>query len=221
MNKLICNVIIGLVFFSFSGCFSKHDIKLEQSIYNNIFDELIDSTIIDYRKISAPSPSDFESIRRMENLNKRIVDNKQKQVSTLFIYVNDTIKKITEVNRIHKKIKTQLSNQDYQAVTNNSLNQTKESSTIKLQNLIVNTSKYELKHYSIKIEDKKLLKGSEKDRISGTYHLSRIHFNKEKTLGFLTLGVVHGRLNAVGVIVIIKKEGEKWRIKKIIEDWNS
>ncbi len=57
--------------------------------------------------------------------------------------------------------------------------------------------------------------------MSGTYYLSRIYFNKEKTIGALSLGLVHGSLNAIGVIVIIKKENNRWIIKKIIEDWIS
>ena len=221
MNKIISNILLISIHVLFFGCNIKHDIRLEQNIYNNLFGELIESTITDYRKLIVPSLSDFKDVKSIDNLNKLIEVNKRKKVSPLIIYVNDTIEGLTEIDHIYSKIKLQLSNQDYQSIISNSDNQLKESSTIKLQNLIVNTSKYELKHDSIKLNDTKSLKNTEKERISGTYHLSRIHFNEEKTLGFLTLGLVYGRLNAIGVIVIIKKEDNAWVIKKIIEDWVS
>jgi len=221
MTKIINTFVFLFLFILFLGCDTEQNIKLEQNIYNNLFEILIDSTITDYRKLTVPSLSDFENAESIEGLNKRIEEKKQQQLSSLIIYVKDTLNNIEEIDFVYSKIKNQLSNIDYQSIINNSFNESKEFGTIKIESLIVEASKYELKHDSMKLKDEKLLKGLEKNRISATYHLSRVYFNKEKMLGIFTLSIVHGRLNAIGVIVIVKKENNKWVIKKIIENWVS
>ncbi len=221
MSKIISNIFFVFFLFLLSGCNPMNDVKFEKNIYENLFGELIDSTMTDYRRFTIPSSSDFERAESIKKLNIQIIDSEKQHVSPLIVYVKDTIDDMIDINHIHNKIKSQLSRQDYESIVSNSVNQTKESYIIKLQSLRINPLDYELRDHSIRLKDKKLLKGSEKDRISGTYYLSRIHFDEEKTLGFFTLDLVYGKLNAVGAIVIIKKEKDKWVIKKIIENWVS
>ena len=53
--------LLVMGFILFLNCSISQDSRFEQDIFNSIFNELIESTVQDYRALVVPSPSDFEN----------------------------------------------------------------------------------------------------------------------------------------------------------------
>jgi hypothetical protein len=51
------SILLVLSFLLFFNCSKNQDSRLEQNIYNNLFNELLDVTITDYRALVVPSPT--------------------------------------------------------------------------------------------------------------------------------------------------------------------
>jgi len=210
------NIFILLSFFLVYNCKKNQDYKIEQNIYNNIFNKLLDSTITDYRVLVVPSPSDFKSEDAMNILKEKSKNLKKIKREPLIIRVRDSVIEVNELKKFYKKIKPFLLLDDYKALINN--NDSKKPYKININKLVIDKDKYELVYES---KDNKWLSKLDKERLSGICQVSRIYFNKEQNIGALSLSIVYGKLNAYGVIVIIKNQNNKWIIDKVIKDWNS
>ncbi|MEO8933094.1 MAG: hypothetical protein ABI295_02210 [Xanthomarina sp.] len=212
-NLLKTRNFLILFFILIFNCQIKTDENLEKTIYYTLFNDMIDSTITDYRSLVVPSMSDFEDLEKKELLQKRKEKKRDSINEPLKITLINTIEIIPDVNLFFSQIKKQISSADYESIVNNKENISKKSYEIITKKISIDTSKYDLLNYD--------LKNPSIDNSVGKYRLSRIFFNQDKNLGVLKLSIVYGKLNAVGVLVIIRKENDKWNIDKIIEDWIS
>lgn len=214
LNKFL---IMGFILFL--NCSKNQESRFEQDIYNAIFNELIESTVQDYRALVVPSPADFENPEAIKKLNERIENKKKEKRSPLIIRVNDSVKEKEDKKYLFEKIKKLLSLKEYQSLINNPKNKNRESFKINISTLEIDKNKYELIYESSLEKVREIL--DDKERLSGICYLSRILFNEERTIGVFSLSVVHSGLDGIGVFVLIKKENDKWVIDKIIEDWVS
>lgn len=217
MNK---SLTIKIVIILFCTCFTfnckSNSTTLEKNIFHEIFDELVDLTITDYRKLVVPSPDDFENNESKRKLNERAETKRNEVLDPLIVFINDTIKVPNFQKEQLNKIKPHLEEKDFVSILEK-IKKNNEKLTFEYKLFEVDTSKYKLLSFNDKREKEYKMRTD-----LATYSLSRISFNEERTVGVFSISIVYSGLNAYGFIVIIDKtDSNNWKINKLIEDWES
>lgn len=210
MNNILKPSNLLLLFLMIFSCNEKADDDLEKHIYYSLFNDIVDSTITDFRTLVVPSIIDFENKELLQKRKNEKLDSINEPLKLVLI---DSIGIISDLDSFFNKIKSQMPNSDYKSIINNEENKNKKVFEISTDSINIYKSKYELVKYNF---NKPNL-----DNSVGTLRLSRIYFNQDKDLGVFSLSIIYGKLNALGVLIIIRKENDKWQIEKIIEDWIS
>lgn len=211
MNNLLRPSKFLLLFFILIfNCNNKTDEDLEKTIYYSLFNDIVDLTITDYRILVVPSITDFENKKLLQKRKNEKLDSINEPLKLVLI---DSIGVISDLDSFFNKIKCQMSNSDYESIINNEENKNKKDFKISIDSININKSKYELVRHDINKPNF--------DNSIGSFSLSRVYFNQHKDLGVFSLSIVYGKLNALGVLILIKKENDKWQILKIIENWTS
>jgi hypothetical protein len=190
----------------------------EYKILSDNFGSLLDSTLIDRRRLVVPSPEDFRDSTSQSNLKERVKIKNDIQLSPLTVVLRDSISPISDLDSFYEDIRQFKSN--YKSIIENEFIEN-EVYKIDISSFKIDNSKYELISYFEFEKRKELLDETRKTSDVPIYSLSRIYFNKDQNFGAFKMNIVYGRLDAYGVIVFIKKENNEWVIDQIIEDWVS
>lgn len=219
MNKRKTFSIYMLTFLAIVCLRCKNKSNEENRILADNLLALIDSTIVDYRILVVPSPTDFIDSLKIKKL-KETAQKRKDSLRPLPVIVHDTFYHISEVESFYQKIKANSTLEEYKSIINNqNVNSNNDDCQINLKQFGIQSTKYEIltpnqfqKLYS---KNKTFKNGV------ANYSFSRMYFNESKDLGFFKVDIVYGRLNAYGVIVFIKKEKGVWQVEKIVADWES
>jgi hypothetical protein len=217
MNKFLINksVAISFCICLILSCKSNNNETLERVVFSKLFGELVNLTITDYRRLVVPSPNDFETEENKKTFYERIETKKSKIFDPLVVFIRDTIDEINNEKDLFNKIKPFLEKKDFESILLESKKR-KGKFHIDYKLFKVDTAKYKLLSFSKKREEKY------KTRTDlATYSLSRIYFNKEKTIGIFSLNIVYSGLNGYGFIVIVNKKDSNWHVNELVEHWES
>ncbi|MDP5157106.1 MAG: hypothetical protein NWQ07_00840 [Flaviramulus sp.] len=202
------------IFFVYD-CNPNNDDILERHIFSSLFNELVDSTITDYRKLVVPSPEDFKNLEGQKKFYELIEMKKTEVYEPLVVFICDTINQIKGDEHVFNKIKPFLEKNDFESILSEIKNK-KGKSYMESKLFKMDTTKYKLLSFSDKGEEKY------KNRNDlATYNLSRIYFNKSKNIGIFSLDIVYSGLNGYGFIVILDKKDNIWTVGKLVEYWES
>lgn len=212
-----------LVFLLLINCKGKNinDNKTQEKIFNHFFTELIDKTIIDFRKMPVPPPppknNSSAEIKKMEKAFKEAEKNHKIYLDTtifapLQIFISDSLSAISENEMVEINNKSQIK---YLNIVSN-----KKHKLINLRDINV-SSKYKLDYLSslkttfneLKNQDYNTKKHLQK--YGGIVSISKIYFNSENDNGIFKLNFSCGKLCGCSYIVFIKNENNKWTIDRI------
>lgn len=227
MNKYTLYInrkyIVVLLLSIIISCASDKDIILEdQKVYSDIFQEIIEETFQDFRKMTPPAPpppapqlSEKEREERFKSLQNQLDTIK---FAPLYVIIKDTVKSIPkenlkkifeekevtfiDTNEVKKDIKIDISkikvSEDYLLIYKS-----------ELQFSLEELKRREWEKYS-RNEERNLHQYS-----GGILNLTRVYFNQEIDYGFLEVGFYCGKLCGCGYRVFVKKIQNKWVIDKI------
>ena len=223
MTKQITYIV--LIVFTLTNC--KNDLMTEEKILSDIFPQLVDSLHISRTNLfPAPPPPIYDNDSNFigtDTIAAKIILDENKKVlkqidsvdSRLIIGITDScfvmnwddlkdrdyienelIKKIIEANKYSKTGSKKLDVSQINSGTD--------------YNLIVK-SDLEKKYGDIwRIKDRKF---------GGLIAISRIYFDKDFNLGLLHIETYPFYQEGAGYFIIIERINNKWRIKRILNDW--
>ena len=238
------NLLYIITFFLLTNCYKKEkDLDFEKSVMNEIFMDIVnDSGPENFPPPKPPPPNNIPvvyytldskirrdsfynsstnetklEIKNYEIIKKKIKEdyNKHKLKNNILVAINDTIRMVN--HEVIKRAST-LSKIDFCDLSKS------DSIEYKIDLEQFNYSKkYNLKYRTEFPENNNIWKWNRENekKLKGIISFSRIIFNKEKTYGFLTSGISHGKLNGDGGIYIIKKVNGKWIILNYYGIWIS
>lgn len=228
--KLSTFIFISVFLLSFCGCKKKEvekvdKLQFERNVINNIFLEIVDSIYMDRRTILGPPPPrlDFkinkeDRIGHHAELKKywREQDSIKKDTTKILLGVIDLVEKIGELDK--ERIIENC--QKIECVYDKS----KEVESFKFDlSAFKNNKKFNFKYLS-KFPPVNLwnLNDKKSSLPVGAVGISRIQFNKNKTLGILSASAsCGGGKCGRGFLIIIENKSGKWKIEKVIHTWVS
>jgi hypothetical protein len=190
----------------------------DHSFFEKNISTLLDSTVFDRRKLVVPSPEDFKDSLSRSKLMERANLKKNLNLSPLHVILVDSMKPISNLNDFFSKIKYFKSELDYKTIIEEDLS-AKTTLKIESSKFEIDSSKYTIISHTDFEKGMELLGNQKLERHPPICSLSRIYYNKEKSLGAFRMSIVFSGRDGHGVIVFIKKENGIWVIDKIIEDW--
>lgn len=177
-----------------------------QAIYNDIFNELIESATVDYRNLEIPSPNDALNRKALDSLISLTLNKKKSIYSDrLIIAINDSL---FSINNIDKTLKSF----SFINLPNINTFKSEKKKIIRVEDLPFDSNRFIIISQNDKIEyveNDLLIKVS----------LSKIYLNGN--IGFLSASFSMGSLNAYGVNILIQKKRENWEIVEIVDSWES
>jgi hypothetical protein len=234
------NIYFLLLILFLSNCnHENNDLRFENNVMNEIFITLVDSFELNelYKPVPPPPPPLPELFFKTDN--QKTKDSILKNSKEQYEYIKTAFdKKVNNLNQIGEKIMTicitdslaQLSKKiinSFQARVNEQFIYKEGVNPYKFNlDKFNDSTKYKFE-YSSKLPNFKsnsdLWRWRENKRpeIRGIISFSRIVFNKKKNIGMLKGGISYGRHSGGGVIFIIEKFNNKWRIKEIFNTWVS
>lgn len=219
MNKQKIYKIYLLAFLTIIclGCQNRFSDK-NKILADNIV-SLIDSTIVDYRVLVVPSPTDFNDSLKIKQLKEKAKTTSD-SLKPLTVVVHDSFYNISEIESFYQKIKSNSTVPDYKSIIDNYIeNPNKGDEQIKLNEFGIQSSKYEI---LTTVQYQKLYSENEAYKSGiANYSFSNMYFNEKNNFGVFKVDIVYGRLNAYGVIVFIRKKKGNWQVEKIVADWES
>ncbi|THD67426.1 hypothetical protein E7Z59_07120 [Robertkochia marina] len=217
-------------------------VELEQTVFYEIFPTIIDSLYYDNRLLPPPPPPAPETLRekgydlkdgysaaykkwkktseyktQMDQWTKK-KDSLKKDTTSVYLIIQDTINKL-KLDDI-KYLKEAFDNNSIQIDSSEFLNESEYQ--INLKKLKINKKNLIFQYASQFPSNSTIWRMKYDFHIAASIGFSRILFDKSKSYGILNVGYVMGRLNGIGVRIIIKinKEGH-WVIEKMEHTWIS
>lgn len=203
MNKIFKSTII---IFSITILSCKK--KQTQIIYNDIFNNLIENAMVDYRNLEIPSPNDTSNKKALDSLiSLTLKKNNLYHSEQLILAVKDSLFSITDINKTLRSFKD--------ININPSIYKDFKSERIE-----------KIKVEVLPIDSKRFIVISHTDQTEFVQNellinvtLSKIYTHEN--IGFFSVSFSRGSLNAYGVNVLIRKNKENWEILKIVDSWES
>lgn len=178
-----------------------------QSIYNDVFVNLIEKVVIDYRNLEVPSPNDSLNKKALDSLvSLTLKKNSSYHSEPLIIAINDSLFEITDINtlRSFKDININQSTfKDFESA---------KIEIIKIEDLPIDSKRFIVISQTEKTE---FVKNELLIKVS----LSKIYIYEN--IGFFSASFSRGTLNAYSVNILIKRHKEKWEILEIVDLWES
>ncbi|WP_241676502.1 hypothetical protein [Flavobacterium pectinovorum] len=228
--KLSKFIFITIIFLSLFGCKQKEtekadELRFEKNVLNNVFVEIVDSIYMDRRIILGPPPPrlDFktnkeDTIGHHAELKKywREQDSIKKDTAKILLGVDNLVEKISGFDKEQfiedcKKLKCVY-------------DKSKEVEGFKFDLIpFKNNKKFNFQYLSkfppVDLWD---LNDTKSSMPVGSIGVSRIQFNKTKTLGVLSADAsCGGGKCGRGFLIIIENRSGKWHIIKIENTWVS
>lgn len=226
--KLSKLLFITLILLSSFGCKKKEVSKpeFEKEVLNSVFVEIVDSIYMDRRLMLGPPPPRFNSktnkvdtTGHAAELKKylRYKDSIENDKKRILLGVYDQVGKISslETEIISKEV--ELSNFTYDTL--------KEGEEFKFDlKPFKNNKKFRFESTSKYLHEKEWNLNDKSNSLIpvGTIFISRIQFDKTKTKGVLSAGAsCGGGKCGRGFIIIIENKNGKWKVNKVIHNWDS
>ncbi|WP_204347098.1 hypothetical protein [Psychroserpens algicola] len=245
MRKQLGTIIIVIILYSiFWSCNKEKKIsksEFEQTVFYEIFPEIIDSVYFDIRLLPPPPPppnilkekgydveADFnkaydeykqsdEFLEIIEKWRKK-KDSINLDSTSIYLVLEDSIIGFSRADSTELIKYFNKQNIVVDTIDTGS----KKDYRIDLKRLNVNNKKIRFKYRSDFPEGRKFWKTKYDIQIAAKVGFSRILFDKTKSFGLLNVSYVMGTLNGEGIRIYIKKNSNgKWVIDKIKETWIS
>lgn len=230
MIKNSLNIIILFTLISFLGSCKKENTvnSFEQSVFYEIFPDIIDSIYSDSRlRQKPPSPFyiDSEGTKLQldpiehEQLIKKWKDRTQEILndnSPIYITIVDSVSKSDRYD--NRELINRYSNLNL--TVNSKKNGLNEAYLINLKSLKTNNGKLTFKYRSEFPKGKEFWKKDYGYYLAANIGFSKILFDKTKNYGVLNISYSKGALEGNGFKIFIKKnKNGKWIIDGVIETW--
>ncbi|WP_417195297.1 hypothetical protein [Bizionia sp.] len=234
-TKLLFSLISCIILLNF-GCKNSTSTDLEETVYQDIFPELVNKRFQDFRKMMAPlpaPPNPNDTIRRkytreykdkeeMDLVFKQYRENHSKYLDTtnfvpLIVIVSDSVKGYSK-NELKRYSK--LKNSQFIETLEFKPSFKLDLSKIKMPNDYILKYKSEYSESLEELRFKEWEKYPNKEnrhlhQFSGMLYLYQVYFNSDKTYGFLNVGFNCGKLCGCSFQVFVKKVDGKWVIDDI------
>jgi hypothetical protein len=235
MKEFLSTLSILLILFT-GGCSLSNDLNNDDSEFNyeievidQIFEQLAEEMHFSYGlPISPPPPhplidkngkiTGYDSTVYLQQIKKYQTDtaNFEIEEKSVFLAISDTMYCISD-EEIPAKI--QLPSEDIHSLLRNIKSAQKPNRKIPIDE-IQNTGYFYLQ-YSSEFRDEHKNPTNINESEACGIRLSRLYFNKNKTLGIFTCGYYRTSLDAHGGLILIRKVHGNWQIDKYLNYWIS